>query len=108
MKMARATKSGIEISPEAGEALQRVTGLAHRLAAGLSGDELASDGRVETPGAAALAMGMFLFLVSIEPDDLHALFFAEGSMKQFAFKLLSSRAPIPPLFAGLLPQAAMG
>jgi hypothetical protein len=102
-KMARHSRPGMEMSAEADRALLRVTTLAHRLAAGLAGEELPENGRVETPGAATLAMGMFSFLFSIEPGDLHAIFFAEGSMKRFAFSPLPPEAAIPPLFAGLRP-----
>ena len=99
--MARRDKPNVEMRIEADRALKRITTLAHRLAAGLAGEELPAKGEVETEGAAALAAAMFLFLLSISPDDLHALFFADGSMKQFAFRPLAAERPIPPLFAGL-------
>jgi len=102
--MARRNKSEIAISPEADQALQNVTALAHRLAAGLAGEELPASGRVETPTAAVLAMSMFSFLSSIDPDDLQALFLAEGSMKQFTFKPRAYDAVIPPLFANWQPH----
>jgi hypothetical protein len=91
------------MSPETDQALERVTALAHRLAAGLGGEEIPPDGRVETERAAGLTAAMFLFLFSIAPEDLHALFFAEGSMKQIAFRPLPPECLFPPLFADPLP-----
>ncbi|MGN6470203.1 MAG: hypothetical protein ACTHLC_11525 [Rhizobiaceae bacterium] len=106
-KMARRGKRILEMSPEADQVLQRITALAHRLGAGLAGEALSAEGRVDTEGAAALVAAMFLFLLSISPDDLHALFFADGSMAQFAFRPWAPERPIPPLFAGLFAQPVL-
>ena len=69
---------------------------------GLAGEKLSANGLAETPQAAALAMGMFYFLLRIDPDDLHALFFAEGSMKGLAFRSVAPAARVPPVLVDFL------
>ena len=100
--MARKKKPDIELSPEAAAAYDRVVGLAQQLAAMLLGEELSAAGEVQTPHAAAIAMGMFFFLLRIGPDDLHALFFAEGSLNQCEFKPYPPGYKIKPILADLM------
>jgi hypothetical protein len=52
----------------------------------LTGDPLSPEtGKTETPRSQALTMGMLTFLLRTDPDDLKALFFAEGSLNQIPF-----------------------
>ena len=90
--MARNKKrTDIDFSPECMEAFDRLATLAHRLSAVLTGDELSSEtGKTQTPRSQALTMGMLAFLLRTDPDDLKALFFAEGSLNQIPF------TPTPP------------
>lgn len=85
--MARTGKrKDIEFSTECTDAFARLTALAHQLAAVLTGDALPPDGIAETPRSAALAMGMLVFLLRTDPNDLEALFFADGSLNQLPFR----------------------
>lgn len=84
--MARRKQPDIEFSPECKAAWDRLTMLAHQLACRLTGDPLSPDGKAQTPRTAALVMGMVAFLLRAGPNDLEALFFAEGSLKQATFK----------------------
>ncbi|HEY6632074.1 MAG TPA: hypothetical protein VIZ90_11530 [Rhizobiaceae bacterium] len=93
--MARnAKKSDIDLSPESMEACERLIALAHQLSAVLTGDALSPEtGQVETPRSAALVMGMLAFLLRADPDDLHAMFFAEKSLNQFPYRA----GPVQPM-----------
>ena len=100
--MARKKKPDIELSPEAAAAYDRVAGLAHQLAAMLFGEELSPDGEAAVAARSAMAMGMLFFLLRIGPDDLHALFFAEGSFNQCEFKPYPPGYKMKPMFADLM------
>ena len=106
--MARQKQTLPEFSPETAAALDRVTGFAQRLAAQMLGKELSGTGQPLDPHTMAVAMGMMLFLLRIGPDDLHALFFAEGSLGKGQFKPWSPDFKMKPLFAvSELPAGAM-
>ncbi len=84
--MARTKKQAdIDFSPESMAAYDRLVSLAHQLSAVLTGDPLSADGKAETPRSAALTMGMLYFLLCTDPNDLKALFFAQGSLNQIPF-----------------------
>ena len=100
--MARRKKPDIEFSDEFKATWDRVETLAHQLASALTGDPLSPDGKVEAPRAAALVMGMVAFLLRIGPDDLTALFFAEGSLKEVKFKPGVPQTKCEPPLAALL------
>jgi hypothetical protein len=72
----------IEIGPECAEAYERLVEFAHDLAAMLTGDPTAAN----TPRSHALAMGMILFLIRADPQDIHAVFYGEKSFGQFNWK----------------------
>ena len=79
-------QSEIDFSPECTDAFARLAQLAHRTASLLTGDPLSADGQAVTQRSAALVMGMLYFLLRTDPDDLEALFFADGSLNQAPFK----------------------
>jgi hypothetical protein len=84
--MARNRKqTDIDFSDESMEAYGRLAALAHQTASALTGDRLQPDGTAATPRSVALAMGMLTFLLRTDPNDLEALFFAEGSLNQVPF-----------------------
>ncbi|WP_353641922.1 hypothetical protein [Mesorhizobium sp. WSM2239] len=100
--MTRKSRQDIEFSPECGAAYERLIVLAHRLSALLTGDALSPDGLTDTPRSQALAMSMIFFLLRAGPDDLHAMFFAEGSFNQLRFKPLPADFTCPPVLADVL------
>lgn len=88
----------IEIGPECAEAYQRLVAFAHDLAAMLTGDPRPAD----TPRSRALAMGMLLFLIRADPNDIHAAFYGEKSFGQFAYEPTPDGYAMDPVFAPLL------
>lgn len=100
--MTRKTKLEIEFNPECKAAYERLLALAHRLSALLTGDALSADGTTDTPRSQALAMSMILFLLRAGPDNLHAMFFAEGSFNQLTHKPLPPDFTCHPLLADML------
>jgi hypothetical protein len=99
--MTRRTKPEIEFSPECDAALERLTALAHKLSAMLTGDSLSESGLTLTPRSQALAMGMMYFLMRAGLEDLRAAFFAEGSLNQLSFR------PFPAGYTREAPLAEM-
>ena len=99
--MTRKQKTGFEPSSECADALRRITGLAHRLAAMLAEEGLSPDGQADGSRGAPLAMAMMYFLLRIPQEDLRALFLADGSLREMAFR------PFPAGFvkASPLPQS---
>ncbi|OQM76910.1 hypothetical protein BFN67_12010 [Pseudaminobacter manganicus] len=84
--MSRKSKSEFKPNPEADAALGRITDLIHQLAGELAGEPLTSDGTVKGYRSVPLALAMFYCLFLIPHRDLHALFFTEGSCKNFKCK----------------------
>jgi len=100
--MGRKKRTEIEYSAECQEALERLTALAHYLAAMLTGDPLSEEtGLTATPRSQALAMGMMYFLIRLDPKDLYATFFAEKSLNQLPF------TPFPAGYTKQAPLAAL-
>jgi hypothetical protein len=83
-EMARA-RNDKRLSPECMAAFERLTKLAHALAATLTGDAPAPDGTADTPRTQALAMAMIFFLLRADPDDIEAALFAKGSLEKIPF-----------------------
>ncbi|WP_139789022.1 hypothetical protein [Manganibacter manganicus] len=84
--VSRKSKSEFKPNPEADAALGRITDLIHQLAGELAGEPLTSDGTVKGYRSVPLALAMFYCLFLIPHRDLHALFFTEGSCKNFKCK----------------------
>ncbi len=101
--MARSKKSDIPLTPQCQAALARMVASAHRMASDLTGDPLEEEtGLAESGRSMALSMAMVFYLLRLDPRDIHAAFFAEGSMNRFAYAPPGNGPYCEPLLDGLL------